>query len=414
MKRLFVVSAIIASATIGTAADWPQMRGPNGDGTTDDVILTKWPASGPKVVWKEKLGDGMGAVAVVGNSCYVLELKDKNEKKEYCVAFEVSTGKKLWETSIGDTTIKSAGGIGPRSTPTVSDGYVYTYGTYLNLVCMDSKDGKIIWQHDIQEKFKGQNETKGIKAWGNAQSPIVEGDVVMVAGGGSGQTFLFFDKKTGKLLDKTGDEKITHATPTIATINGERQVIFFTQEGLTSFNGKGKHLWHADFSWATSTAASPIVEGNTVYCSAGYGTGAGTFTVEKKGADWKANQLWREKGKLENHWSTPVVKDGYVYGLFGFKQYKTMPIKCIELKTGKEIWSEDGFGQGGTIVVGDNILIQGDQGQLVLIKATPEKYTELARAQILSGDCWNNPSVANGYVLSRSKSQIVCLDLRPQ
>ena len=409
MKRLFIVSACLLSLISAPAADWPQYRGPNGDGTTNDKILTTWPANGPKEVWKHKIGDGVGSIAAVGGQCFTLALKDKNE---VCIAFDIASGKTLWETDLGPTTFNKAGGIGPRTTPSVVGDLVYTYGTYLMLTCMSAKDGKIVWQHDIQAKNKGQTDTKGISNWGNAQSPIVEGDVVMVAGGGDGQTFLFFDRKTGKLLGKDGSEKITHATPTPTEINGQRQVIFFTQAGLTTFDPQGKKLWHADFSWSTSTAASPIVEGDTVYCSAGYGTGAGAFKISTSGNAWKATELWRKKGELENHWSTPVVRGGHVYGLFGFKQYKTMPIKCVELATGKIVWSEDGFGQGGTIIVGDNILIQGDQGQLVLIKATADKYTELARAQILTGDCWNNPAVANGYVISRSKNQIVCLDLR--
>jgi outer membrane protein assembly factor BamB len=107
-----------------------------------------------------------------------------------------------------------------------------------------------------------------------------------------------------------------------------------------------------------------------------------------------------------------VVSKGFLYGLYGFKEFKTMPLKCIEITTGKELWSQDGFGQGGTILVEDNVLIQGDQGQLVLAKATSEKYTELARAQVLSGKCWTMPTVANGLVFCRSTKEIVCLDLK--
>ena len=155
-----------------------------------------------------------------------------------------------------------------------------------------------------------------------------------------------------------------------------------------------------------------MVEGDTVYCSAGYGVGAGVFKVAKQGGSWKASEVWRKKGEHQNHWSTPVVYQGHLYGPFGFKEYKTMPLKCIELATGTEKWSEPGFGQGGSILVGDNVLTLGDQGQLVLSKATPDKYTELARAQVLSGKCWNNPSVSNGLVFCRSTKEIVCLDLR--
>lgn len=399
-----------AAFVAAPAAEWPQFRGPNGDGTTDDKILTTWPAEGPKTLWKLPMGEGFGAVAVVSNRAYVMA---ERSKEEACVAIDVTTGKEVWATPLGKTIFEGAGGNGPRSTPTVVGDLVYVLGTYLKLSCLSASDGKVVWSHDIQASNNGQNNTGGIKQWGNAMSPIVEGDVVMVAGGGSGETFLFFDRKTGKLLGKHGDEKITHASPTPTEIAGQRQVVFFTQQGLTSLDAKeGAVLWQASFPFKTSTAASPLIEGDIAYCSAGYGVGAGAFKISKNGKTWKATELWRTPDKLPNHWSTPVIYKGHIYGLFGFKEFKTEPLKCVDLKTGKELWAESGFGQGGTILVGDNILTQGDQGQLVLSKATPDKYTEIARAQVLTGKCWTAPSVANGLVFCRSTKEIVCLDLR--
>jgi hypothetical protein len=225
---------------------------------------------------------------------------------------------------------------------------------------------------------------------------------------------MAFNKLTGKLVWKSQDDKITHATAVPTTIADEKQVIFFTQSGLAGVDAKGDVLWRAKFPWSTSTAASPVVEGNVVYCSAGYGVGGGAFTVAKQGDSWKATPLWRTANDNINHWSTPVSKDGYVYGLFGFKEFKTEPLKCVDINTGKVMWSESGFGQGGTIIVGGNLLVQGDQGQLVLAKAAPDKYTELARAQVLSGKCWTMPVVANGHIFCRSTKEIVCLDVRPK
>ena len=404
--------ALVIAAGSAQAADWPQFRGPNGDGSTDEKILTTWPAEGPKVLWKAPMGEGFGALAIVGDRAYVFA---ERMKQEVCVALDVATGKEVWATPLGST-IFDGNGNGPRSTPTVVGDNVFLLGTYLKLSCLSAKDGKVVWSHDIQAENDGQNGTGGIKQWGNAASPIIEGDVVMVAGGGKDQTFLFFDRKTGKPLGKHGDEKITHASPTPTVIGGQRQVVFFTQQGLTSIDAKGgEQLWHANFSFSTSTAASPLIEGDVAYCSAGYGTGAGAFQISHQGKAWKATELWRTPGnKLANHWSSPVMQKGYIYGLFGFKEFKTEPLKCVELKSGKEMWFENGFGQGGTILVGDNVLTMGDQGQLVLSKATPEKYTELARAQVLTGKCWTAPSVANGLVFCRSTKEIVCVDLKPK
>ncbi len=405
------LAALALTSTLLPAADWPQYRGPNADGTTSEAILTSWPAEGPPVLWKIKMGEGFGSLAVAGPQAYVFAERGGDE---VAIALDVATGKELWATPLGKTIFEKSGGNGPRSTPTVDGEHVYWFGTYLRLSCLSAKDGKVEWSHDLASEYDGQLKTGGIGAWGNSASPVVVGDLVVVAGGGAGQALMAFNKATGKLVWKGEDDKITHATAVPATISDQKQVVFFTQSGLAGVDGKGTVLWRADFPFSTSTAASPIVENGVVYCSAGYGVGGGAFAVAKEGATWKATPLWRTKNENMNHWSTAVAKDGYVYGLFGFKEFKTEPLKCIDMKTGKLQWSENGFGQGGTIIVAGNILVQGDQGQLVLVKGSPDKYTEIARAQVLTGKCWTMPVVANGRIYCRSTTQIVCLDARPK
>jgi outer membrane protein assembly factor BamB len=205
---------------------------------------------------------------------------------------------------------------------------------------------------------------------------------------------------------------MTHATPVAATILGHRQVIFFTQSGLVSVvPGTGQVLWRYSFPYRTSTAASPVVGGDIVYCSAGYSIGAGAVRIAKLGSGWTATELWRKPNDLMNHWSTAVYKDGHLYGLFGFKQWQRVPLKCIDLVTGEEKWSHDGFGQGGTILVDGRILALAENGELVLVDGKPTAYHELARHKVVTGKCWNNPAVANGRVYARSTKEGVCLDL---
>src|SRR5439155_5129347 len=161
--------------------------------------------------------------------------------------------------------------------------------------------------------------------------------------------------------------------------------------------------------------ASPIVWQDIVYCSAAYGVGAGACRVAKTGAGFTATELWRQEGKLMNHWSTPVCKDGYLYGLYGSKEFGTGPLKCIEIATGKEMWSQNGFGSGGgTIAVGGNLLVQCDRGPLVLAEATPTAYHEIARAQFFGGQCWTMPVVSQGRIFARNNKEGVCLDVSPQ
>src|SRR5258708_2531110 len=126
---------------------------------------------------------------------------------EVCVGYDAATGKELWATPMGKTIVEHQGGPGPRSAPTVDGDKVYVFGTYFKLACLSAADGKVVWEHDLGSEFSGQNGTGGIKQWGNAQSPIVEGGLVLVAGGGEGQTFMAFDKATGKVAWKKGDDK---------------------------------------------------------------------------------------------------------------------------------------------------------------------------------------------------------------
>jgi hypothetical protein len=132
-----------------------------------------------------------------------------------------------------------------------------------------------------------------------------------------------------------------------------------------------------------------------------------------EGEKWSAKELWQTPNQTMNHWMTPVHKDGYLYGLFGHAQQRTAPLKCVEITTGKERWSKDGYGHGGTIIADGCILVQGDQGQFVLVEATPDGYKEIARMQPLKGKCWSMPVLANGRVYLHSTTEAVCLEIKP-
>jgi outer membrane protein assembly factor BamB len=270
------------------------------------------------------------------------------------------------------------------------------------LTCFDAANGEVVWKHDIVNEFSGRN----IK-WFNATSPLLVGDVIYVAGGGSGQTFLAFNKNTGEPIWKSGDETITHATPRFATIDDSRQVIFFAKSGLVSMNAEtGKELWRTKFPFSVSTAASPIADGNRVYCSAGYGVGAALFQVSGKP---EAESLWFKRNKLMNHWSTPVLRDGHLYGIYEFKKYGKAPLQCVELATGEIKWSERGFGPGNCILVGDKMVVLSDAGEVVIVAASSDRYNELGRTKAIKGKCWSTPAYSNGHIYVRSTEEAACL-----
>jgi len=202
----------------------------------------------------------------------------------------------------------------------------------------------------------------------------------------------------------------------VATIHGVRQVIFFTQSGLVALEAAtGTRLWHYAFPYRVSTAASPVVGGDIVYCSAGYGVGAAAVQLARSEGKFAVTELWRSRGDrpIASHWSTPVYHDGHLYGMFSFKNYGDGPVKCVELKTGKVKWEQKGFGPGNLILAGSRLLALGDAGQLVLIEATPDSYRELARADILKGKCWSTPILSGGRIYARSTLEGVCLEAAP-
>ena len=403
---------LLLSAVSALAAEWPQYRGPSLDGSTTEKILMTWPKDGPEVLWKAPLGASFGSFAVSGDRAFCfIQRAVGGEDKEVAIALDAKSGKELWAVTLGKATYDKQGGDGPRSTPTVAGKRVYILGAYQILTCLDTADGKIVWQQDLVNEFGGK-----IIKWNNAASPILEGDLIFVNAGGAGQALLAFDKASGKVVWKGEDDLPTHSSPVPTTIHGVRQILFFTQKGLVSVVPQtGKVLWRQPYKFDVSTASSPIVSDDIVYCSAAYNVGAGAFRIAKDGDNFSAAPLWRQEGKLMNHWTTPVCKDGYLYGLYGHGKAADAPLKCVEIATGKEMWSKPGFGGGGaTVLVGGNVLVQSDRGPLVLVEASPKEYREIARAQIYGGQCWTMPVVSGGRIFARNTKEGFCLNVVPQ
>jgi outer membrane protein assembly factor BamB len=412
-------TALLALTFSASALDWPQYRGPGSDGRTSEKIVRPWGTSGPKQVWKIPSEGGFSSFAVSGGRAFTLSLKDaEGVRQEALVALDANTGKEVWVAPLnfakydggGDSgTSENKGGDGPRSTPTTDGKSVYTMSSQLVLRAFDAASGKPLWARDLIKENAGRNIQ-----WQNAASPLLAGGLLYVVGGGPGESLLAINPKDGAIAWKAFDEKMTHATPVAANILGQPQIVFFVQSGLLAVEPKtGKELWRYPFQYNTSTAASPVVSGDIVYCSAGYGVGAGAVKITKNGAQFAAKEIYRMRGNapLANHWSTPVVKDGHLYGMFQFKEYGNGPMKCVELATGNVKWEQAGFGPGQVILAGNQVIALSDAGELVLIDPRPDAYKELARAHVLDGKCWTTPVLANGRIYARSTKEAVCLDV---
>jgi outer membrane protein assembly factor BamB len=421
--RRFIVAGALAGALPGAvhAVDWTQFRGPNHDGTSSETILTAWPSNGLREVWKHPMKDGFSGITIGGGKAFTLVERDVDGAgQEVCVALDANSGNELWATPLGVAGYDGGGdkgaagndgGDGPRSTPSYDNGKVYTYSSRMVLKCLDASSGQQIWACDVLKEHAGHNIH-----WESAASPLIEGDLVFVAGGGPGEGLLAFDKNDGHVVWKGQDDKMTQSSPVAATILGERQVIFFTQMGLVSVvPGTGAVLWRFPFRFSTATAISPVVCGDIVYCSAGYGVGSSACKITRTDAGFGASEIWHQPANvLASHWSTPVYSDGYLYGITGQAKFATAPLVCVDVASGRVMWSKSGFGPGGCTLVGGNVLVLSDAGDLVLVKATSASYEEMARSHVLAGKCWNSASVSNGRIYARSTREGVSLDVSAQ
>jgi outer membrane protein assembly factor BamB len=393
------------------AADWTHYRGPNHDGVSTETIRTNWSEDPPRRLWRVALEPGLSSLSISDGRVFTQVRRNLgSESQEWCVALDANSGRELWATPLGIADYPD-GGVGwddgPRSTPVVDGDRVFVFTSYLRLVCLAAASGSIVWSRDIRAEY---NAT--VIAWQNAASPVIVGDRVLVNGNASNQRLMAFRKEDGALLWKGQNDRMTQATPVAATVAGVPQVIFFTQTGLVSVAPEtGNVLWRFSFPYSTSTAASPVVAGDLVYCSAAYGSGSGAVRINASGAGLSATDLWKLRGANMNHWATPVHHEGYLYGIYG---QSLVSLRCIELATGNEKWRADGVGTGGLLMVSGLLLVLTEEGRLLLVRPDPAAYREVARLTAVAGKCWNVPAISGGRIYARSTTEAACWEVAPK
>lgn len=391
--RRFLVLCLIAGVT--AAADWPQFRGPNRDGISPEAaVLKSWPASGPKVLWKAPLGEGYSQVVSVKGRLYTLA---QQGEEQFAAAFDGATGKRLWRTRI-DREYNDGQGDGPRSTPTIDGELMYVLSANGKLAALRIANGQVAWQHDLRAEY-GANPPQ----WGVSTSPLVEGNLLIVNAGGSGnKSIVAFDKTTGKPVWTSQGDGAGYSAPIAITVRGVRQVIVFTADAILSISPKdGRLFWRS--GWKTDydvNAATPIfLPPDKLFVSSGYGTGSALLQINRT----NVVEVWRSRG-MKNQFSSSVLHDGIIYG------FDDATLKAIDAATGNERWKTRGFGHGSLILAGGHLIVLSDRGKLALVEATPEAYRELGNTQVLDGKCWTAPSLADGRLYVRNEEQLIALD----
>jgi outer membrane protein assembly factor BamB len=403
--RLAVLLALAAPAA-AFAADWPQFLGPDRNQTSAEKgLLDAWPKDGPPAVWKHDAGQGYAGPVVVGDR---LVLFHRVGDEDVVECLNATDGKPLWKTGVPTRYRDPLGkGDGPRATPLVAGGRVYVLGANGLLQCLELDSGKPVWRKELLKEYQVKPSYFGV-----GTSPILEGGKIVVnVGGKGGAGIVAFDAADGKEVWKATDHDASYASPVAADLDGVRQLLFFTREGLASLDpadGKVRYTkrWRSRME-ASVNAASPVVTDGHIFLSACYGTGAVLLKAKKDGVE----EVWKGDESLSCHFGTPVVADGFLYGFDGREEEGTR-LRCVELKTGKVRWEKDGFGAGSLILADGRLLVLDEGGDLLLVDADPKAYRERSRAKVLNGPVRAHPALANGRLYARDGEKLVCWDLR--
>ena len=408
MRSLLLAFLTALTLPLG-AQDWPQFLGPNRNGSTTTTNLAPaWPKEGPPLVWQFKAGQGFAGPVVSGGK---LILFHRIADQEIVHCFDAKSGQELWKAAYPTRYVDMMGhDPGPRSTPAIADGRVFTFGPEGMLNCWSLADGAKTWSVDTKKEFGARQGFFGL-----ACSPLVEGNAVIVnVGGRGGAGIVAFDKSSGKVLWKTSDDEASYASPVAATIDGKRILFVLTREALETLGpADGKSIFH--YPWrpsmhASVSGATPLILGDQIFISACYDKGA-TLLRFKAGTPEK---VWESGDALSSHYATPVQRDGFLYGFDGRADpgFEPPTLRCVELKTGRVRWSEAGMKAGTVTLAGDQLLVLTGSGELRLAPATPDGFKPTARAQILGVEVRAHPALAHGLFYARSKDKLVCLDLR--
>jgi outer membrane protein assembly factor BamB len=415
MKRPFSIgTTVIFSATIFSwAGDWPQWRGPNRDGKSSDAgLLQEWPAGGPPLAWKATgLGKGYGSVSTHGDHLYAMgDQPDAN----YLMCLRGDGGKVLWSTKVGKAGKCGPPGYdfaGPRCTPTLEGGLVVGVDQWGELVCANAADGKEIWRKNYLKDFGAEKWPD----WGYSESPLVDGGQVVVTPGGPKGAIVALDSKTGNLIWQTKDftDPAHYSSIVIADIGGVRQYVQLTAANVVGVSPKdGSILWKATRKGNVAVIPTPIVAGDDVYVSSGYGVGCNLFEVKHASGDFTATQVYANKLMQNHHGGVVKVEDD----LYGYSS-ESKGLVCQDFKTGKEVWSEKEKIKKGAVSFADGMLYvrEQDSGTMVLVQATRGGYTEKGRFQQpdrSSEKAWPHPSIANGKLYLRDQDLLLCYNVK--
>jgi outer membrane protein assembly factor BamB len=407
MVIVAAAAAMTPAPAPAQAEDWPVFLGPRQDNTSSETGLAlNWPAEGPPVVWRKKLGLSYSPPVVARGKLVAFH---RIADQEVVEALDAQTGRSLWVFRYPTAFVDRYGyNGGPRSAPAIDGNCVYTYGAEGMLTCLELTAGRKVWQRALNAELKAPQGFFGVGV-----APVVEKDLILLnVGGPAGAGIVGIDKATGRTAWQATDHGASYSTPVVRTILGRRMAIFLTQAGLVVLAPEsGKVLHELPFRSPlreSVNAASPVVVDDVIFLSAAYGVGAAAVQVTADGL----KVLWRDKRNMQNHWATSICRDGLLYGIHGRHEQEAV-MRCIDLRTGQVRWtSQPGMGRSTFILTGAHFIALGERGDLYVVDASPDRYIQSKPVRLLEYPCWSPPVLANGLLYLRDEEHLLCLDLR--
>ena len=411
LGRTVVFAAVLGINNLAWAGpnDWPQFRGPNRDGvSTETGLLKDWPSGGPPLIWKATgLGNAYSTVSVLEGRIYTI---GDHSGSSFVEVLNVVDGKQVWSSKLGKGGAPGWGGFeGPRATPTVNGGQVFAVGQWGELACYDAATGKEQWHKDYTTDFGGKRPE-----WGYSESPLVDGEKVVVTPGGERGAIVALNRKTGAAIWATKDftDEAHYSSLIAEEIGGVRQYIQLTAANVVGISAAdGRILWRASRKGATAVIPTPLYSDGIVYVSSGYGIGCNAFKITASGGKFTATQTYANKVMVNHHGGVIKVGD-YVYGFSEGKGWT-----CQDLRSGEAKWQDkEKLGKGSEVYADGRLYLrQEDKGTMMLIEASPEGFKEHGRFEQpdrTDKKSWSHPVVAGGKLYIRDQDELLCYDVK--
>jgi outer membrane protein assembly factor BamB len=399
-----VVCAVVSLSAQAPSTDWPQWRGPERNGVSRETgLLREWPRSGPALTWSaSQLGAGYGSVSVAGGRVFVQGMKNR---QSVVTSLDRATGKPVWSVALGSAQ-ENDRGSGPRGTPSVDGDRVYVLTENGDLVCLLVADGKVVWRRNIFKDFGGRNIN-----WLVSESPLVDGNRIIVSPGGRNAGMAALDKMTGMTIwvSKELSDEAGYASSVVADVQGVRTIMTLTgNAGIGVRASDGKLMWrYGNVANNTANITTPVYSNGKVFFTSAYGTGGALLGLKANGQDVTAQEIYFTRN-LQNHHGGVVLVDGYLYG------FNNSILTCLEFDTGKVMWRDRSVGKGTVTYADGRLYVLSEDNVVGLVDASPKGYRETGRFTIADQGwpSWAHLAISGGQLLVRNQNVLASYDVR--